>query len=93
MKRRSTDGYWQLIAARTQYRARFLAALDAGGFDVILCPPSAHTAVPHGASYYLTAVASYTMLYNLLGMPAGIVAATRVRDGEEGDQPPSRDLV
>ena len=93
MKRRSIDSYWQLIAARTQYRARFLAALDAGGFDVILCPPSAHPAVLHGESYYLTAVASYTMLYNLLGMPAGIVAATRVRNGEEGNQPPSKDLV
>ena len=93
MKRRSTDRYWQLIAARTAYRARFLAALDAGDFDVILCPPSAHPAVPHGESYFLTAAASYTMLYNLLGMPAGIVAATRVREGEEGDQPPTKDLI
>ena len=93
MKGRSTDRYWRLVAAQTQYRTDFLAALDAGGFDVILCPPSAHPAVPHGASYYLTAAASYTMLFNLLGMPAGIVAATRVRDDEEGDQPLSRDLV
>ena len=28
---------------------------------------------------------SYSMLYNLLGMPAGVVAATRVRPGEESD--------
>ena len=33
------------------------------------------------------------MLYNLLGMPAGVVAATRVRPGEESDRPFSRDIV
>ncbi len=93
MKRLSTDQYWQLIAARTAYRARFVAALDAAGFDAILCPPSPHPALTHGDSYYLNAVASYSMLYNLLGMPAGVVAATRVRAGEESDQPPSKDLV
>ena len=36
---------------------------------------------------------SYSMLYNLLGMPAGVVAATRVRPGEESDRPSSRDVV
>jgi len=36
---------------------------------------------------------SYSMLYTLLGMPAGVVAATRVRPGEESDRPFSRDLV
>ncbi len=93
MRRRSTGGFWKLVAARTQYRARFLAALDAGGFDAVLCPPSAHPALTHGSSYFLSGVASYTMLYNLLGMPAGVVPATRVRQGEESDRPPSRDVV
>lgn len=93
-RRISSDRYWQLIAACTAYRARFLDVLDADGFDILLCPPSAHPAVTHGSSYYLTAVASYSMLYNLLGMPAGIVAATRVRAGEEQDgQGPTRDVV
>jgi fatty acid amide hydrolase len=33
------------------------------------------------------------LLYNLLGMPAGVVAATRVRPGEESDRPASKDPV
>lgn len=33
------------------------------------------------------------MLYNLLGMPAGVVPFTLVRPGEESDRPSSRDLV
>jgi fatty acid amide hydrolase len=36
---------------------------------------------------------SYAMPYNLLGMTAGVVAATRVRPGEESDRPSSRDVV
>jgi fatty acid amide hydrolase len=91
---RSTDRYWRLVDERTRYRARFLAALDAGRIDAILCPPNALPALPHGRSYDLLAAGvSYTALYNLLGMPAGVVAATRVRAGEESDRAPSRDLV
>lgn len=33
------------------------------------------------------------MLYNLLGMPAGVVPATRVRPGEESDRLESKDWV
>lgn len=36
---------------------------------------------------------SYTTVYNLVGMPAGVVAATRVRPDEESDRAASRDLV
>ncbi|HUM26159.1 MAG TPA: hypothetical protein PKN81_08005, partial [Anaerolineales bacterium] len=32
-------------------------------------------------------------LFNVLGMPAGVVAAGRVRAGEESDRQPSRDSV
>ena len=35
----------------------------------------------------------YTVLYNLLGMPAGVVAATRVRPGEESGRDAGRDSV
>ena len=87
------DEYWQMIGERTRYRARFLASLDAGRFDAIICPVEAVPAVPHGGSFYLVDSISHTTLYNLLGMPAGVVAATRVRAGEETDRPASRDFV
>ncbi|HVE78128.1 MAG TPA: amidase family protein [Gemmatimonadaceae bacterium] len=90
---RSVHDYWHLVAELTAYRARFLAALDALGLDALVCPPHALPALRHGSSYFLTSAACYSMLYNLLGMPAGVVAATRVRPGEESDRPPSRDLV
>ena len=91
--RRATLNYWELVARRTAYRARFLAAVDEGSFDVIICPPYATPAPRHGDTVDLVAASSYAILYNLLGMPAGVVAATRVGAGEETDRPDSRDRV
>jgi Asp-tRNA(Asn)/Glu-tRNA(Gln) amidotransferase A subunit family amidase len=81
-----------LVARRDAYRQRFLAAL--GDLDVLISPPCAVPAVTHGATRELvTASVCYTLLYNLLGWPAGVVAATRVKVGEEKGRPASRDLV
>jgi fatty acid amide hydrolase len=74
------------------YRSRFLAQLDAQRLDALLCPPYGLPALAHdnfNASY----VGCYTLLYNLLGWPAGVVAATRVRPGEESDRAWSLDGV
>jgi fatty acid amide hydrolase len=91
-RRLSLGAFWRLIEEEDAYRTRFLGALDAGRFDAIICPPFALPAVPHGG-YMAGPALSYAMLYNLLGMPAGVVAATRVRPGEESDRPSSRDVV
>lgn len=89
----SADQYWRLVEERNKYQREFHDALDAGGFDAVLCPPHALPALTHGASYYLGPAASYSMLYNLLGFPAGVVSVTRVREGEESDRPLSKDTV
>lgn len=89
-----THQYWKLVEQRNQYRARFLAELEKRGFDAIVCPPDALPALRHGSAYFLDLdVPSYQQPYNLLGMPAGAVAVTRVRAGEESDRPGSRDIV
>ena len=88
----TADQLWQLVARRTHYRSRFLAALDAGRYDAIICPPYPVPALTHGASSSL-GLFSYAALYNLLCMPAGVVPATRVRPGEESDRPQSKDGV
>jgi fatty acid amide hydrolase len=89
----SADQYWRLVEERNVYQREFHDSLDGGGFDAVLCPPHALPALTHGASYYLGPAASYSMLYNLLGLPAGVVAVTRVKAGEESDRPLSRDVV
>jgi fatty acid amide hydrolase len=89
----SVSEYWRTIDERNRYRAAFMAAWDAEQFDAILCPPCALPALTHGSGYFLLNDATYTIPYNLLGMPAGVVAATRVRPGEETNRLPSTELV
>lgn len=91
---RPTGSLWRLVTERDAYRERFFEALGWGGgrpgaargYDLLLCPPSPHPALTHGASYHLTGVSSPSILFNVLGVPAGVVAATRVREGEEHDR-------
>ncbi len=87
----SAERYWQLCLARTVYRARFLTQLDAGRYDAILCPPHALPAMLHGATVTIPFAASYSMLYNLLMFPAGVVPVTRVQESEQGGRAASRD--
>ncbi len=93
--------YWSLAADRNRWRDAFVAMLDsdmggasaAGGYDAILCPPHALPALFHGGSKLLFDTTSYGIRFNDLGMPAGVVAATRVREGEESDRRFSLDIV
>ncbi len=92
-RRLDAAGYWAITDRRTRYRDRFLNALDAGKYDAILCPVDGLPPLKHGASFYLTQAISYTILFNLLGMPAGVVPMTRIAAGEESDRTPSSDLA
>jgi fatty acid amide hydrolase len=91
-----TRRYWQLVEVQMAFQERFAAALDSapgGPFDLVLGPTCALPALHHGASRDLMTVGGYTTLYNVLGYPAGVVPVTRVRAGEEGDRPVTRDAV
>jgi fatty acid amide hydrolase len=90
---RSARGYWRLLDERADWRSRFMAAMDAQKLDAIVCPPHAVPAMLHGATRLLYDTPSYLMRFNVLGMPAGSVAATRVRSGEETDRPRNLDVI
>jgi fatty acid amide hydrolase len=95
---RSAAGYWDLVDARTAYRAAYVETMATGGsdrqgFDALICPPFALPALPHGTAGDVLAAGSYAWPFNVTGMPAGTVAATRVQPGEESDRAPSRDPV
>ncbi len=67
-------------------RRRFAGMLDREGLDALIGPAHALAAVPHGTALDVAAGQSYTSLYNLLGMPAGVAPVTRVGPGEESDR-------
>lgn len=73
---------WALTSRIRAYRFTVLDAMDAAGVDALLCPPFATPAVPHGGTRSFTLAASWTILFNVLQFPAGIVPVTRVRPDE-----------
>ena len=74
-----------LLEQQANYRRRFREAMERDHLDALLCPPSALPALPHGSLRGVFA-GGYTMLFNLLSLPAGVVPVTRVRHGEESDR-------
>ncbi len=89
----SADDFWQLSHRRQVYQQQFMDVMARGRYDALLCPPHALPAMRHGDAVDLIPAAANTFLMNLLGVPAGVVAATRVRADEQSDRPKSRDLV
>jgi fatty acid amide hydrolase len=79
---RTASELWGLTDRLRQYRATLLDAMDRDGIDVLLGPPFATPALPHGASKNFTLASSYSILFNATQMPAGVVPVTRVRIGE-----------
>jgi fatty acid amide hydrolase len=91
--RRTTDAYWQLSAERAAYAERFFGRWNTARLDAIICPPHALPALRHGSTGDLPLAGANCYWANVLGVPAGVVAATRVRPGEEAHRPASRDTV
>ncbi len=92
-RRSSVSEYWANTRWLVAYRRRLLEIFRERGFQAALCPPHALPAMPHGAPIDLLPAASYSFLPNVLGWPAGVVAASRVRPGEDQQRDPSRDRV
>jgi fatty acid amide hydrolase len=80
--KKTIDVYWKLNARRSSMRLEALDAWDKQKLDLILCPAHATPALRHGDSADLSAAGSYSMRYNLLNFPCGVVPVTTVRAGE-----------
>lgn len=72
-----------LLGDRLAHEAAFLGALDAGDYDLVLCPALPLPAPPHDQTPQIPHAFASVTLFNLLGLPAGVVPVTTVRSGEE----------
>ncbi|KAL8643584.1 MAG: hypothetical protein Q9210_007624 [Variospora velana] len=76
---RSAHEQWELVAKREAYKAEWHAWWrDEAKIDVLLCPPNATPAVPHGGMKDAVASCGYTFLFNLLDYTAGVIPVTHV---------------
>ncbi|KAL8964867.1 MAG: hypothetical protein Q9197_006773 [Variospora fuerteventurae] len=76
---RSAHEQWELVAQREAYKAEWHAWWrDEAKIDVLLCPPNATPAVPHGGMKDAVASCGYTFLFNLLDYTAGVIPVTHV---------------
>jgi fatty acid amide hydrolase len=92
MGRKTVGDLWRLTDEIRSYRARLLDEMDRAGVDLLLCPPFATPAVPHGGSKNFTLASSYSILFNATQMPAGVVPVTRVRE-DEAERPRDADVL
>ena len=90
---RSADDFWQLNWRRVELVRRWLKEMGGAGYQAFLLPPYALPAPPHTKAFDLIAAASYSMVSNLLGIPAGVVSLSRVRPEEEAGRTTSRDVA
>ena len=84
--RKPVEQLWKLTNRVRQYRFEMMAAWDAANVDIVLGPPFATPALPHLGSKDFTLAGSYSMTWNLVQFPAGVVPVSRVRP-EETERP------
>ena len=82
MGKKSVADLWRWTKTLRDYRVSLLAAMDAAGIDVLLCPAHATPALPHTCSRDFALAGSPSMLWNIVQFPAGVVPVTRVRPDE-----------
>lgn len=92
MGAKPVERFWQLVGALRAWRLAAEDAMEREGLDVLLCPAMTTPAVPHGLGKDFALAASYTMLWNLAPLPAGVVPVTRVR-AEECERPHGGDRL
>lgn len=75
------------------YRQQFLAAMDAQGVDAVLGPVCAVPAFLHDTTDRIGLGGTYTLLYNVLGFPAGVARISEVRGDEAVPRSAGLDLT
>jgi Asp-tRNA(Asn)/Glu-tRNA(Gln) amidotransferase A subunit family amidase len=63
---KSSNEHWQLVVKRETYKSKWLDWWNAEDIDVILSPPNATPALPHGAMHDAVSSCGYTFLFNLV---------------------------
>ncbi|MCC9609616.1 amidase [Blastopirellula sp. JC732] len=83
---RSATSLWQATAGAIDFVDEVQHTWDDERIDAVITPPHALPAFLHGMAVELIPSASYSLLFNLLGVPCGTVACSRVGEDELSDR-------
>ncbi|EMD95721.1 hypothetical protein COCC4DRAFT_67555 [Bipolaris maydis ATCC 48331] len=84
--------HWQLVGRREAFKQNFFQWWEEKAkMDVMLTPPNATPAVPHGGMHDAVSSCGYTFLFNLLDYSVGVIPVTHV-DAKEDALPPNFQL-
>jgi fatty acid amide hydrolase len=75
------------------YRAEFLAAMDQENLDAIISPVCALPAFLHNSTDKVGLGGTYTLIYNVLGFPAGVARISEVKKEEAVSRKTSFDVL
>ena len=93
-RERSVSELWAMQSDRKKLRQDFFDAWSAQGeFDVVLTPVHVLPAVPHGAFKTISFTCSYTLIYNVLDLPAGVLPITVVDAERDAYPSPPKGLL
>ncbi|EIW72395.1 hypothetical protein TREMEDRAFT_26851 [Tremella mesenterica DSM 1558] len=76
---KSVPEYWEWTYRRDMYAQQFReAAWDVGQFDALICPVMATPALKHGKTKFLSPLAIWCILFNIVEATVGTLPVTRV---------------
>jgi fatty acid amide hydrolase len=90
---RTADAFWRLTLKKNTLARGTIDWLREARFDAILCPPHALPAPQHVKAFDLISAACQAFVFNMLGLPAGVVSLSRIRPGEDISRSAGRDKV
>ncbi|KAK3775421.1 hypothetical protein RRG08_014764, partial [Elysia crispata] len=70
--------WWLMNEEMEEYRRRFLSQWKSKSIDAVICPVLPYTAFPKGEESSCMAGITYTSIYNIVGLPTGVVPAGKV---------------
>ena len=89
----SGDAYMQKWTQVLQaYRQEFDTAMRQNGIDALICPPCAVPAFMHNTADKIGSGGVYTAMFNVTGMPAGVVPVSTVKNEEAVGRKAGMDL-
>lgn len=89
----SASDYLELVNERKEYVRRATEDLHDRKLDVILAPPNGLPALLHDTTAEAIPASIFAYFPNLMGLPCGTVAASRVRSGEESTRSETRETL